>query len=140
MSEIKKAMQKDNKTLAEEKEESEKSNNDYFLLEKVISSPLEVNEIQKVQKSNANLDTKNEKAAASLKKTTSNERKIKKSSTKVGHKRTSKEKDPVEDVVDREIKPIIKKWIDKNLRVFVKGIVIEEIKGISKAAEKPSSR
>ena len=51
-----------------------------------------------------------------------------------------KVKSPVADVVDREIKPIIKKWIDKNLRAFVKSIVIEEMKGISKAAEKPSSR
>ena len=44
------------------------------------------------------------------------------------------------EVVDREIKPIIKKWIDKNLRAFVKSIVIEEMKGISKATEKPSGR
>ena len=47
-----------------------------------------------------------------------------------------KTKDPVEALVDREIKPIIKKWIGKNLKSFVKTIVIQEMKLISKATEK----
>ena len=47
-----------------------------------------------------------------------------------------KTKDPVEALVDREIKPIIKKWIGKNLKSFVKTIVIQEIKLISKATQK----
>ena len=47
-----------------------------------------------------------------------------------------KTKDPVEALVDREIKPIIKKWISKNLKSFVKTIVIEEMKLISKATKK----
>ena len=47
-----------------------------------------------------------------------------------------KTKDPVEALVDREIKPIIKKWIGKNLKSFVKIIVIQEIKLISKATQK----
>ena len=47
-----------------------------------------------------------------------------------------KTKDPVEALVDREIKPIIKKWIGKNLKSFVKTIVIQEIKLISKATLK----
>ena len=47
-----------------------------------------------------------------------------------------KPKDPVATLVDREIKPIIKKWIGKNLKSFVKSIVIEEIKLISKATQK----
>ena len=45
-------------------------------------------------------------------------------------------KDPVEALVDREIKPIIKKWIGKNLKSFVKTIVIQEMKLISKATQK----
>ena len=48
----------------------------------------------------------------------------------------NKKKDPVEALVDREIKPIIKKWINKNLKSFVKTIVIEEMKLISKATKK----
>ena len=47
-----------------------------------------------------------------------------------------KSKDPVADLVEREIKPIIKKWISKNLKSFVKTIVIEEMKLISKATQK----
>ena len=47
-----------------------------------------------------------------------------------------KTKDPVEALVDREIKPIIKKWIGKNLKSFVKTIVIQEVKLISKATQK----
>ena len=43
-----------------------------------------------------------------------------------------KTKDPVQALVDREIKPIIKKWISKNLKSFVKTIVIQEMKLISK--------
>ena len=46
----------------------------------------------------------------------------------------------VKNLVDKEIKPIIRKWINKNLRKFVKNIVIEEMKSISKATQKPSSR
>ena len=34
------------------------------------------------------------------------------------------------------IKPIIKKWISKNLKSFVKTIVIQEMKLISKATQK----
>tara|TARA_X000000950_G_C13722860_1_gene581003 strand:- start:47 stop:490 length:444 start_codon:yes stop_codon:yes gene_type:complete len=49
---------------------------------------------------------------------------------------SKKSKDPVDALVEREIKPIIKKWISKNLKSFVKTIVIEEMKLISKATEK----
>tara|TARA_E500000178_G_C16664855_1_gene592318 strand:+ start:85 stop:528 length:444 start_codon:yes stop_codon:yes gene_type:complete len=49
---------------------------------------------------------------------------------------SKKSKDPVAALVEREIKPIIKKWISKNLKSFVKTIVIEEMKLISKATEK----
>ena len=39
-------------------------------------------------------------------------------------------------MVEKEIKPIIKKWIKKNLRSFVKTIVVEEMKQISEATQK----
>ena len=51
-------------------------------------------------------------------------------------KPVKKTKDPVAALVDREIKPIIKKWIGKNLKSFVKTIVIQEMKLISKATQK----
>ena len=51
-------------------------------------------------------------------------------------KELKKTKDPVEALVDREIKPIIKKWIGKNLKSFVKTIVIQEMKLISQATQK----
>ena len=46
-------------------------------------------------------------------------------------------KDPISSLVDKEIKPIIKKWINKNLRSFVKTIVVEEMKLITKVTQKP---
>ena len=52
------------------------------------------------------------------------------------HDPVKKTKDPVAALVDREIKPIIKKWIGKNLKSFVKTIVIQEMKLISKATQK----
>ena len=51
-------------------------------------------------------------------------------------KPSKKIKDPVEALVDKEIKPIIKKWISKNLKSFVKTIVIQEMELISKATQK----
>ena len=49
----------------------------------------------------------------------------------------TKSKDPIANLVEREIKPIIQKWIDKNLKNFVKTIVIEEMKLITKVTQKP---
>ena len=46
---------------------------------------------------------------------------------------------PIENVINKEIKPIIQKWISKNLRAFVKKVVMEEFKVISKAAFKQNS-
>ena len=60
----------------------------------------------------------------------------KKNITYKKHNPVKKIKDPVAALVDREIKPIIKKWIGKNLKSFVKTIVIQEMKLISKANQK----
>ncbi len=112
---------------------------EYVLLEKIISrkeiknkedtikkdfnSP-KANHLRKGQNSNISENKKIEKIVLNKKK---------------GDKSLNK-KDPVAQLVDREIKPIIKKWINKNLKLFVKRIVIEEMKLISKATKKPTSR
>ena len=44
--------------------------------------------------------------------------------------------DPIENIIDNEIRPIINKWIKKNLRGFVKKVVIEEFRVISKSTFK----
>ncbi len=56
------------------------------------------------------------------------------------NKSVTKKTDPIAKVVEKDIKPIIKKWINKNLRQFVKKIVIEEMQLISKPTEKPPNR
>ena len=57
-------------------------------------------------------------------------------------KKIINKKKPVEIVINKEIRPIIQKWIKKNLRTFVKKVVVEEFKVISKVAFKqnPSSK
>ena len=83
-----------------------------------------------VQEKNNNI-TQNKKV-----KTESKANKPKKNIVNNISKPLKKTKDPVEALVDREIKPIIKKWISKNLKSFVKTIVIQEMKLISKATQK----
>lgn len=61
---------------------------------------------------------------------------LKKNNTNKISNTIKKTKDPVAELVDREIKPIIKKWIAKNLKSFVKTIVMQEMKLISKATQK----
>ncbi len=46
----------------------------------------------------------------------------------------------VESALNREINPIIKKWINSHLKYFVKKIVKEEISFISKLADPPKKR
>ena len=140
MSEIKRAIQKDN-NLSQENTKAVKSEDEYLLLDNIISGPSKLNPIKNVSTNNT-LDSKkkHEKIVSKSKKISSSEKKIKKVNSKAIKKKLFKQKDPVAIVVDREIKPIIKQWINKNLRSFVKSIVIEEMKGISKATEKPSSR
>ena len=54
-------------------------------------------------------------------------------------KKVNKKSNPVENVINKEIKPIIQNWIKNNLRVFVKKVVLEEFKAISKSAFKKKS-
>ncbi len=61
--------------------------------------------------------------------------------TKIIKKQTLKNEDRgLETALEREIKPIIKKWINKNLRGFVYSIVKEEIGLLSKMASLPKKR
>lgn len=131
------------KALREEKDiiDSNKENNDFFLLENVI-------EKKNLSSTSSNADIKNKANSNNLKKVT-NRSSIKKFNTLKKNK-TRKEKTeaskeivnknkPIEKVINKEVKPIIQKWISKNLRTFVKKVVMEEFKVISKAAFKQNS-
>ena len=109
------------KALREERNISEnnKDDNDFFLLEDVIEKKT--------------LDKKLTKKPSAIKKN-----KVRKEKVELV-KKTDKKKKPVETVINKEIKPIIQKWIRKNLRSFVKKVVVEEFKVISKAAFKQNS-
>ena len=124
------------KALREEKEtpDANTENNNFFLLENVIE--------KKVLSKTNNVDIENIKKAEdqkligkvnAIKKNKS--RKVKTENSK---KQFHKQK-PVEIVIDKEVRPIIQKWIKKNLRSFVKRVVVEEFKAISKVAFKQSS-
>ena len=54
-------------------------------------------------------------------------------------KNTENKSSSIDNIINKEIKPIIKSWINKNLRVFVKKIVVEEFKAISKSTYKKKS-
>ena len=109
------------KALREERNISEnnKDDNDFFLLEDVVEKK--------------DLDKKLTKKASAIKKNKARKEKVELV------KKTIKKKKPVEIVINKEIKPIIQKWIRKNLRSFVKKVVVEEFKVISKAAFKQNS-
>ena len=131
------------KALREEKDiiDSNKENNDFFLLENVI-------EKKNPSSISSNPDIKNKVKSNNLKKVT-NRSSIKKFNTlkknKTRNEKTEASKKivnknkPIEKVINKEVKPIIQKWISKNLRIFVKKVVMEEFKVISKAAFKQNS-
>lgn len=114
-------------------------NDDFILLDKIVSrSNKKVSKVlnnKKSKKKDTSIINKkileSEEIKSVLKDSSFNK-------TTTNKKLTSskKPKDPVAALVEREIKPIIKKWISKNLKSFVKTIVIEEMKLISKATEK----
>jgi cell pole-organizing protein PopZ len=110
------------------------NNNDYILLDKIVTNKNEkVIDKKKLgikKHKKKNIIEKNKKKSSPNKKKEIKSKLIKK----------NKQKSPVDDLVDKEVKPIIKKWIDKNLRTFVKNIVVEEMKSISKATQKPNNR
>tara|TARA_Y100000589_G_scaffold223890_1_gene211393 strand:+ start:124 stop:555 length:432 start_codon:yes stop_codon:yes gene_type:complete len=128
LNEIRKVMEedpkKDNKILD--------NNSDVLLLKKIVSkSNVQYEKDEKFSKNK--LTEKN-----TLKNTVTNVHAKKKNTKKIRPQKNSKRKnsDPIALMVEKEIKPIIKKWINKNLRSFVKTIVVEEMKLISDATQK----
>ncbi len=128
LNEIRKVMEEDPK-----KENKILDNNsDVLLLKKIVSkSNVQYEKDEKFSKNK--LTEKN-----TLKNTVTNVNAKKKNTKKIRPQKNSKRKnsDPIALMVEKEIKPIIKKWINKNLRSFVKTIVVEEMKLISDATQK----
>ena len=122
------------------KKNETKSNDDNFiLLDKIVSKGKKYDQkvIIENEFNNKAVQEKNNDITQNKKvKTESKSNKPKKNIVNSISNPLKKTKDPVEALVDREIKPIIKKWIGKNLKSFVKTIVIQEIKLISKATQK----
>ena len=114
LSNIKKALREESNIL-----ENSEDDNDFFLLEDVVEKKA--------------IDKKLTKKSNAIKKN-----KVRKEKVELV-KKIVKKKNPVEIVINKEIKPIIQKWIRKNLRSFVKKVVMEEFKAISKAAFKQNS-
>ena len=116
-----------------------KSDDDFILLDKIVSKGKKYDQkaifenkfTNKAVQENDNNITKNKSV-----KTERNSNKQKKNIVNNISNPSKKTKDPVEALIDREIKPIIKKWIGKNLKSFVRTIVIQEMKLISKATQK----
>tara|TARA_B100001121_G_scaffold274184_1_gene261800 strand:- start:468 stop:902 length:435 start_codon:yes stop_codon:yes gene_type:complete len=142
-------MEKDKSTISEELDHIRKSINqqnetkseggNFILLDKIVSKSKKFHQKdtlgdklnkKAIQEKNNNI-IQNKKV-----KTDSKLNKPKKNLVNNISNSLKKTKDPVEALVDREIKPIIKKWISKNLKSFVKTIVIQEMKLISKATQK----
>ena len=122
-----------------QKNDTQSDNDDFILLDKIVSKSKKYDHKINIQDKSNNKDIQE-------KNNNINKNKIVKTSSKLSNpkkntvenisKPLKKTKDPVEALVDREIKPIIKKWISKNLKSFVKTIVIQEMKLISKATQK----
>ena len=122
-----------------QKNETHVDDDNFILLDKIVSKGkkydqkaiIENNFTEKAVQEKDNDITQNKKV-----KTEGKSNKPKKNLINNISNPSKKTKDPVEALVDREIKPIIKKWIGKNLKSFVKTIVIQEMKLISKATQK----
>ena len=132
LNEIRKAMEETTK----KNDKASDNKSDVLLLKKIVSTSNIKND-----KNKKNDDIK-EKQNSVLKTTDTNtyskKKNVKKDRMQKNFQKNSKRKqnDPISLIVEREIKPIIKKWINKNLRSFVKTIVIEEMKLISEATQK----
>ena len=128
-------------SINQKKNEKEMVNedDDFILLDKIVSKSN-----KKISKISNDIESKKKNTSFINKKVLEKEEKksvikVNNLNKKKNNKKlfsSKKQKDPVAALVDREIKPIIKKWISKNLKSFVKTIVIEEMKLISKATEK----
>ena len=119
---IKNSINKKNETFGDD--------DNFILLNKIISKGQKTYYKNKKEVTEKNFKERNSKISQN--KTIKLDKKI---NNKISNS-VKKPKDPVAALVDREIKPIIKKWIGRNLKSFVKTIVIEEIKLISKATQK----
>ena len=142
-------MEKDKSTISEEldhirnsinqKNETKSDDDNFILLDKIVSKGRKYNQKTKIEDKPNNKDIKEKNNNIDQNKIVKNDNKLnnpKKNIVDNTSKPSKKIKDPVEALVDREIKPIIKKWISKNLKSFVKTIVIQEMKLISKATQK----
>ena len=142
-------MEKDKSTISEEldhirksinqKNETKSDNDNFILLDKIVSKGKKYNQKSKIAHKPNNKDVQEKNNKIIQNKVVKNDNKSnnpKKNIIDNTLKSFKKTKDPVEALVDREIKPIIKKWISKNLKAFVKSIVIQEMKLISKATRK----
>ena len=122
-------------------QKNEKQSDDNFiLLDKIVSKGKKYDKKTKIDQKPNNKDILEKNINITQNKSIKTDNKLtnpKKNIVDNISKPLKKTKDPVEALVDREIKPIIKKWISKNLKSFVKTIVIQEIKLISKATQKP---
>lgn len=115
------------------------SDDNFILLDKIVSKGKKYDQKIKIEDKSNNKDIREKNNNISQNKTNKTDNKLtntKKNIVDNMSKPLKKTKDPVEALVDREIKPIIKKWISKNLKSFVKTIVIQEMKLISKATQK----
>ena len=122
-----------------QKNETQSNDDNFILLDKIVSKGKKYDQKGIIEKefNNKAVQEKNNDITQNKKvKTESKSNKPKKNIVNSISNPLKKTKDPVEALVDREIKPIIKKWIGKNLKSFVKTIVIQEIKLISKATQK----
>ena len=122
-----------------QKNETQSNDDSFILLDKIVSKGKKYDQKAIIENefNNKAVQEKNKDITQNKKvKTESKSNKPKKNIVNSISNPLKKTKDPVEALVDREIKPIIKKWIGKNLKSFVKIIVIQEIKLISKATQK----
>ena len=122
-----------------QKNETQSDDDNFILLDKIVSKGKKYDQKAIIENefNNKAVQEKNNDITQNKKvKTESKLNKPKKNIVNNISKPLKKTKDPVEALVDREIKPIIKKWISKNLKSFVKTIVIQEMKLISKATQK----
>ena len=122
-----------------QKNETQSDDDNFFLLDKIVSKGKKYDHKTKTENkfTNKAIQEKNNNITQNKKvKSESKLNKPKKNIVDNIPNPLKKTKDPVEALVDREIKPIIKKWISKNLKSFVKTIVIQEMKLISKATQK----
>ena len=115
------------------------SDDNFILLDKIVSKGKKYDQKTKIDHKSNNKDIQEKNNNITQNKIVKNDTKSTNSKKNIVDnmsKPLKKTKDPVEALVDREIKPIIKKWISKNLKSFVKTIVIQEMKLISKATQK----